>query len=88
MRDAGDLKKWKLGAYKFTVAIADNTAVTLCAVPTGKRCYGVVLVDQQCASGTYVESLNWAATTGYVVVTPQVTSNSSGKATFLVVFKE
>ena len=88
MRDAGDLKKWKLGAYKFTVAIADNTAVTLCAAPANKRCYGVVLADQQCDSGAYVESLNWAATTGFVVVTPQVTSNKSGKATFLVLFRE
>lgn len=88
MRNAGDLKKWKLGAHKFTVAIADNTAVTLCAVPAGKRCYGVLLVDQQCRSGYYVESLNWSAATGSVVVTPQVTSNSDGKATFLVVFKE
>lgn len=88
MRNSGDLKKWKLGAYQFTVAIADNTAVTLCPVPTGKRCYGVVLVDQQCRSGYFVESLNWSAATGSVVVTPQVTSNSDGVATFLVVFKE
>jgi len=87
MRQSGDLNQFKLGAYQFTVAIADNTAVTLCPAPANKRCYGVVLADQQC-DGAYVESLNWDATTGYVVVTPQVTSNSSGKATFLVLFRE
>lgn len=87
MKAAADLMKWGLHAEKFTVDIADNTAVTLCKVPAGYRCYGVLLVDQQCASGTYVESLNWAATTGSVVATPQITSNSSGKATFLVLFK-
>jgi hypothetical protein len=88
MRQSGDLNQFKLGAYQFTVDIADNTAVTLCAAPANKRCYGVVLADQQCDSGAYVESLNWAATTGFVVVTPQVTSNKSGKATFLVLFRE
>ena len=87
MRQSGDLNQFKLGAYQFTVAIADNTAVTLCPAPANKRCYGVVLADQQC-DAAYVESLNWDATTGYVVVTPQVTSNSSGKATFLVLFRE
>ena len=88
MRQSGDLNQFKLGAYQFTVDIADNTAVTLCAAPANKRCYGVVLVDQKCRSGYYVESLNWSAATGSVVVTPQVTSNSDGVATFLVLFRE
>ena len=87
MNSAADLIKWKLQAEQFTVSISDNTAVTLCKVPTGKRLFGVVLVDQQCASGNYVESLNWSGTTGSVVATPQLTNNSSGQATFLVLFK-
>lgn len=87
MNSAADLIKWKLQAEQFTVAIADNTAVTLCAVPTGKRCYGVVLVDQQCRTTNYVEALDWSVASGSVVVTPQVTNSSDGKAVFLVLFK-
>lgn len=87
MNSAADLVKWKLHAEQFTVAIADNTAVTLCAVPTGKRCYGVALVDQICIGANHVESLNWSAASGSVVVTPQLTNNSSGNAVFIVLFK-
>jgi len=86
MKSHLDLVAFKIHSSQFTVNIADNTAVTICKIPTNKRCLGVVLVDQQCASGNYVESLNWAATTGFVVVTPQLTNNSSGKATFLALF--
>ncbi len=83
---SGDLVPSHLKAVRVTVALADNTAATLCDIPTGKQCMGVVIQKFIGASGTTVESYNLAMTSSTVVITPQITSNSSGTAEILILF--
>jgi hypothetical protein len=86
MNNAADLTKFNIQAEKFNVALSDNTAATLCAIPTGKTCLGMVVARFLGASGCTIESLNWSIATGSMVVTPQMTSNGSGYAEILVLF--
>ena len=86
MNNAADLTPYMIQAEKYNVALADNTAATLCAIPTGKKCLGMVVVKFIGASGCTIESLNWSIASGSMVVTPQMTSNGSGKAEILVLF--
>jgi hypothetical protein len=86
MNNAGDLQAYKIKAEKFNVALADNTAATLCVIPSGKTCLGIAVVNFIGASACTIESLNWSIATGSVVVTPQMTSNGSGNAEILVLF--
>lgn len=86
MNNAADLTRFNIQAEKFNLALADNTAATLCVIPTGKTCVGVVVVKFIGASACTIESLNWSIATGSVVVTPQMTSNGSGEAEVLVLF--
>lgn len=86
MNNAADLTPYLIQAEKYNVALADNTAKTLCVVPTGKTCLGMVVVKFIGASGCTIESLNWSIATGSMVVTPQMTSNGSGNAEILVLF--
>jgi hypothetical protein len=85
---SGDLAASGLKAERYTVALADNTAKTICAIPTGKRCMGVVILSFIGQSGTYIESYAVAMTSSAVAITPQVTSNSSGTAEVLVLWKK
>lgn len=86
MNDSSDLARYGIKAEKYNVALADNTAKTLCVIPTGKTCVGMVVVKFIGASGVTIESLNWSIATGSMVVTPQMTSNGSGNAEILVLF--
>ena len=86
MNNAGDLQSYNIKAEKFNVALTDNTAATLCVIPTGKTCLGVAVVKFIGASACTIESLNWSIATGSVVVTPQMTSNGSGNGEILVLF--
>ena len=86
MNNAADLTKFNIQAEKFNVALSDNTAATLCAIPTGKTCLGMVVARFLGASGCTIESLNWSIATGSMVVTPQMTGNGSGQAEILVLF--
>jgi hypothetical protein len=86
MNNMGDLASYNIQAEKFNVALSDNTAATLVAIPTGKTCLGMVVVKFIGASGCTIESLNWSIATGSMVVTPQMTSNGSGNAEILVLF--
>jgi hypothetical protein len=86
MNNAADLIQYGLQAEKFNVALADNTAATLCVIPTGKTCRGVVVAKFIGASDCTIESLNWSIASGSVVVTPQMTSNGSGNGEVLVLF--
>jgi hypothetical protein len=86
MNDAADLTRYNIQAEKFNVALADNTAATLCVIPTGKTCVGMVVAKYIGASGNTIESLNWSIASGSMVVTPQMTSNGSGNAEILVLF--
>jgi hypothetical protein len=86
MNDAGDLARYKIISEKFNVSLADNTAITLCAIPTGRYCVGMVVARYIGASDNTIESLNWSIATGSMVVTPQMTSNGSGTAEILVLF--
>jgi hypothetical protein len=86
MNNAADLAQFGLMAEKFNVALADNTAATICAIPSGKRCRGMVVAKFIGASGCTIESLNWSIATGSMVVTPQMTNNGSGNAEILVLF--
>jgi hypothetical protein len=86
MNNAADLTQFGLLAEKFTVSLADNTAATICVIPSGKTCRGMVVAKFLGASGNTIESLNWSIATGSMVVTPQITNNSSGAAEILVLF--
>ena len=86
MNNAADLTQFNIQAEKFNVALADNTAATICAVPTGKKCLGMVVARFIGASGCTIESLNWSIASGSMVVTPQMTSDGSGRAEILVLF--
>lgn len=86
MNNAADLTRFNIQAEKYNVSLADNTAATLCVIPTGKTCLGMVVVKFIGASGCTIESLNWSIASGSMVVTPQMTSNGSGNAEILVLF--
>jgi hypothetical protein len=86
MNNAGDLQSYNIKAEKFNVALSDNTAATLCVIPSGKTCLGAVVVKFIGASAVTIESLNWSIASGSMVVTPQMTSNGSGTAEILVLF--
>ncbi len=86
MNDAADLTRYNIQAEKFNVALSDNTAATICVIPTGKTCVGMVVAKFIGASDNTIESLNWSIATGSMVVTPQVTNSSSGNAEILVLF--
>jgi hypothetical protein len=86
MNNAADLTQFGLMAEKFNVSLADNTAATICAIPAGKVCRGMVVAKFIGASACTIESLNWSIATGSMVVTPQMTGNGSGTAEILVLF--
>ncbi len=86
MNNAADLTQFNIQAEKFNVALSDNTAATLCAIPTGKTCLGMVVARFIGASGCTIESLNWSIASGSMVVTPQMSGNGSGRAEILVLF--
>jgi hypothetical protein len=86
MNNAADLTRFNIQAEKYNVALADNTAATLCVIPTGKTCVGMVVAKFIGQSGCTIESLNWSIASGSMVVTPQMTSNGSGRAELLVLF--
>ena len=86
MNNAADLTRFNIQAEKYNVALADNTAATLCVIPTGKTCVGMVVVRFIGTSAGTIESLNWSIATGSMVVTPQMTANGSGNAEILVLF--
>lgn len=81
-----DLVRFNLLGEKFNVALQDNTATTLCVIPTGKTCMGMVLAKFIGANAVTIESLNWSIATGSMVVTPQMTSNGSGNGEIIVLF--
>lgn len=83
-----DIASAGLKAEKYTVALADNTSKTICAIPTGKQCMGIVILKFIGQSGTTIESYNLAMTSSVVAITPQVSSNSSGNAEILVLWKK
>ena len=85
---AGDLQAAGLYCEKFTVTLTDNSATTVCAIPTGKRCMGVVLLKVICEDGYYVESYAVSMTSSTVTITPQFTSNKSGQGEVLVCFQK
>ena len=86
MNNAADLTQFGLLAEKFTVALEDNTAATICVIPSGKTCRGMVVAKFIGASENTIESLNWSIATGSMVVTPQITNSSKGTAEILVLF--
>lgn len=86
MNDAADLTRYNIQAEKFNVALADNTAATICVIPTGKTCLGCVVVRFIGADDCTIESLNWSVASGSLVVTPQMTSNKSGNGEVLALF--
>jgi hypothetical protein len=81
-----DLVRFNLLGEKFNVALSDNTAATLCVIPTGKTCRGVVVAKFIGASEDTIESFDWSIATGSVVVTPQITNSGSGNAEIIVLF--
>ena len=88
MRDNLSLKKYKLVGEKYSVAVADNTAVTLCLVPTGKTAYGVVLVNDVLGNGAVISSFAWTISATTVSITPQIEANTeTGNAEFIVLWK-
>lgn len=87
MNNAADLIQFGLVAEKFNVVLEDNTAATICVIPGGKTCVGMVVAKFIGASDCTIESLNWSIASGSMVVTPQMTGNGSGTAEILVLFK-
>jgi hypothetical protein len=85
---SGDLAANGLKAERYTVALSDNTAATLCSIPTGKQCMGVVVLDFIGQSGNTIESYAVAMTSSSVAITPQMTNNSAGTAELLVLWKK
>lgn len=83
MRHNLDFVQHGLIGERFTIDLTDNTAATICAVPSGKKCRGVVIPE--CVGGE-VEAINWSAATGSVVVTPQFVSNGAGTCEVVVMF--
>lgn len=86
MNDAADLTRYNIQAEKFNVALADNTAKTICVIPTGRRCVGCVIAKFIGESDATIDSLNWAVNSGSLVITPQIYSNLSGNAEVLALF--
>lgn len=87
MNSAATAIQFGLLAEQFNVALADNTAITICAIPVGKTCVGMYVAKYLGATGNTIESLNWSIATGSLVVTPQMTSNGSGNGEIIVLFK-
>lgn len=85
---SGDLAASGLKAERFTVTLTDNSATTLCAIPTGKQPMGVVILDFKGQSASTIESYNVAMTSSVVAITPQVSSNLAGVAEVLVLWKK
>ena len=85
---SGDLAANGLKAERFTVSLSDNTAATICSIPTGKLCMGVVIMDFIGQSASTIESYAVSMTSSTVTLTPQVTSNLAGTAEVLVLFKK
>jgi hypothetical protein len=85
---AGDLAAAGLKAERYTVALSDNTAATLCAIPDGEQPMGVVVLKFIGRSGSTIESYNVAMTSSAVAITPQISSNLSGTAELLVLWKK
>lgn len=84
----GDLAAAGLKAERYTVALADNTAATICAIPTGKQCMGIVIMKWIGRSDNTIESYGLTMTSSAVAITPQMTNNSAGTAEILVLWKK
>lgn len=85
---SGDLAANGLKAERYTVALTDNSATTLCAIPAGEQPMGVVILQFIGQSGSTVESYNVAMTSSAVAITPQISSNLAGTAELLVLWKK